>query len=331
MQNKNNPVYTNKNIITIATGKAIYMDMAVNLAKSFLWWHQKSEINFSIITDQPGSVPSDIHAKIKIIEVNPGELGKGFSSKLHLDKLAPMGQTLFIDSDCLIFGDLNFVFDRFKGKAVSVVGHYVEAGEWFGDVKKICENYQIPHFPKFNGGIYYIEKGELAIQVYKTARELEKKYDQIGFVRLRGLPNDEVIMALAMQIHHQTPIIDDGTIMSDPQACPGKYKIDVIEGKKTLTNPPFPNPLHRHWYPFEKVEPVIVHFLGSYTQHYPYKREVFRLKKAVKNNLHAGTESFAKFFIEYPERIKIGFKNKFRPLFHYLFGTRNVPKSDRII
>ncbi len=244
--------------------------------------------------------------------------------------MAREGQTLFIDSDCLVFGDLTKVFEGFKGHKVSVIGDYISDGEWFGDIKKICAQFNVLHLPKFNGGIYYIEKGDVADSVYKNARELEKQYDEIGFVRLRNRPNDEVIMALAMQLHGQKPMIDDGTILSDPQACRGGYKIDVIKGERLLENPPLPNPLNQSWYPFKNVSPVVVHFLGFYTLHYPYIRESYRLKKALSKKLNWFTELTGLLSIEYPSRIIKQLKNTFRPVYHKLAGYRKVKISDRI-
>lgn len=320
-----------RNVLTIATDKKLYVEMAVNLARSFIWWNKNSDISFYIVTDQPNYITQDVLEFAKIIEIGAGEYGLGFSSKLHLDKFAPPGQTLFIDSDCLIFGKIDTVFEKFKGKKVSVIGTYISNGEWFGNIEQIIAKFNLPHLPKFNGGIYYLENGEVAAGVYETARELEKKYDEIGFVRLRNRPNDEVIMSVAMQLHQMEPMIEDATIMSDPQACPGKYKIDVIKGRASLENPAYPHAKHQSWYPFHKVSPLVFHFLGYYTHHHPYKREVYRLEKAIHDELNWGTELVAKLSIDLPELIKNKFKNTLRPIYRLLFGTRKIAKSERII
>lgn len=320
-----------KTVLTIATGKELYINLAANLARSFYLWHKNNTITFSIVTDNPHLLPADIASKATIITIKPGELGEGFSSKLFLDKVAPAGQTLFIDSDCLIFGDLSPVFDRFKGMPISVVGNYISSGEWFGDTGAICKNFGIPQIPKFNGGLYYLENGGAAAGVYERARDIEKQYDEIGFVRLRNRPNDEVIMALVMQLEGMSPLIDDGTIMSDPQACPGKLHLDVIKGSAVLTNPAPPNPLHQDWYPFEKVSPLIVHFLGQYTQHYPYRLEVYRLKKIAGDSLHWFSNLKGKIAIEYPERLTLFLKDTFRSTYRRLFGVRKIKSSARVI
>ena len=38
-------------VLTIATGKWVYLNMAIALARSFLWWHRDSSIEFYIATD----------------------------------------------------------------------------------------------------------------------------------------------------------------------------------------------------------------------------------------------------------------------------------------
>lgn len=321
----------NKQIITIATSKKLYIDMAVNLIRSFILWNKNNHISFYLATDIPQYLPADVKEYINLIHLQPNELGEGFSPKLHLDKIAPAGKTLFIDSDCLIYGSLVPVFEQFNGRKVSVIGNYISKGEWFGDIAAVCQKFNIPHLPKFNGGIYYLEQGPEAAKVYATARELENSYDEIGFVRLRKRPNDELLMALAMQLHGQKPVMDDGTVMSDPQACRGSYKLNVISGKRQLVNPPSPNPLHQGWYPFKTVSPVIVHFLGYYTQHYPYKKDVYRLKMLATGNLDLFTEVKALVTIQYPEQITKLFKHLLRPVYHVVFGNRKVKPSERLV
>ena len=87
-------------VLTLALGKPIYLDMAINLARSFFWWHNGSEIQFFIATDQRRLLPRDL-PRVSIINILPGQYGSGFSPKLHLDKIALADQTLFVDADCL--------------------------------------------------------------------------------------------------------------------------------------------------------------------------------------------------------------------------------------
>jgi len=318
------------NVLTIATGKKLYINMAANLARSFWLWNADTGINFYLATDQASLLPDDVKQYAKIIAVQPGELGEGFSTKLHLDKLAPEGQTLFIDSDCLVYGNLEPVFKKFAGHAVSVIGGYIASGEWFGDVVAICKKFKVRELPKFNGGIYYLENYDEAKQVYELARQLELEYDEIGFVRLRNRPNDEVIIALAMALTNKTPIPEDGSIMSDPLTCQGKFSTDIIKGETTLHNPPKPSPLHQEWFPFTTVHPLVVHFLGHHSLSHQYKKDVYLLSVIGLGGLSARHKLKAFIGIELPMKLKVGLKNTLRPIYKAVFGTRRIKPSERL-
>ena len=305
--------------------------MAVNLARSFWLWNADKGINFYLATDQPELIPFDVKAFTKTIAIQPGKLGQGFSSKLHLDKLAPAGQTLFIDSDCLVYGSLETVFERFSGHAVSVVGSYISSGEWFGHIAAICKTFAVKQMPKFNGGIYYLENGEKAKKVYGLARELEAQYDDIGFVKLRNRPNDEVVISLAMALSEEQPIADDGSIMSDPLSCPGKFSTNVITGKTSLHNPLAPSPLHQEWYPFETVHPLVIHFLGHHSLSHQYKKDTYLLQVMHSGKLSLKNKVSAAVSIELPMKLKITLKNIFRPVYKLFFGARQVKPSERLI
>lgn len=320
-----------KSVLTIAVGKQLYIDMAVSLARSFILWNKDSGIEFYIATDNEQVIAEDVLDWVKIIHLKPGELGEGFSPKLHLDKLAQTSKTLFIDSDCLIVKSLLPIFEKMNGKAVSVVGTYISKGEWFGDVESVCKKVNVDRIPKFNGGLYYLERGEIAAKVYQKARELEPQYDEIGLVRLRNKANDELLMALAMAIYNQTPLEDTGNYMNDPLACPGKFKLDVFKGFSKLENPPSPNPKHQSWNPNHIVNPVVVHFLGYYTNKYPYTKEALRLKLVFNRKYNITTATLiAKVKITIPFLLSEIFKNTFRPIYRSLFGYRGIRVSERV-
>ncbi len=319
-----------RNVLTIATGKKLYIDFAVNLARSFFLHNSESDIRFYIVTDNILLIDLDILNKVNLLEVSPGELGEGFSTKLHLDKLIPQGQTLFIDSDCLIFGNLDIVFERFKGNSVSVVGSYISSGEWFGDVATICNIFNVPHYPKFNGGIYYLEKGDVTTEVFSKARELEKKYDEIGFIRLRNRPNDEVIMAVAMQLFNQKPICEDGSILGEFVNFKSGVDLNIFTGKALLYNKPGHKNFQSNW-PLQLGKPLVVHFLADYTSRYPYTTEIKKLELQKTNLPFIVINIYAYLFFTLPWHLKFYLKQLLRPIYSFFFGTRSIKKSERII
>jgi hypothetical protein len=312
-----------RGIITLATTKAVYFEMAVNLARSFVRWNDLSRLSFTIVTDLPKQLPPDLSG-VNLIHLAPGSLGAGFAPKLHLDRIAPAEHTLFVDADCLCMGALEPIFQRFRGRAVSVVGGTISRGEWFGDVGAICARFSVPALPKFNGGIYYVEPGPKAKAVYDRARALEKIYDELGLVRLRGRPNDELLIAIAMAVEGCEGIPDDGTIVGDLFSCPEAIQIDVLSGRCRLRNPPTPDPRHRDWFALAEVEPRIVHFLGHHVQGWRYRNEALKLLMVSRLKQPPPlARLFGSIYAAWFGLIEQT-KDQLRPTFRRLFGTRKI-------
>ncbi len=319
-----------KSVLTLAVGKQLYIDMAVALARSFHIWNKDSGIEFYIATDNKKLIAVDVLKWVKVIELQPGELGEGFSPKLHLDKIAPTHQTLFIDSDCLIVKPLISIFDKMEGKSVSVVGNFISDGEWFGDVKSVCQKVCVDKISKFNGGLYYLEKSEITTKVYDKARELEPKYDEIGLVRLRNKPNDELLMALAMAYYDQVPIPEDGKILGELVNFQSGIQINVLKGTCTLKNNP-KHPNYQPSWPLQVGNPIVVHFLGDHTNKFPYLREKRILQELFENKKSASVSKVIAFFSVTLPFTSVGvLKNTFRPIYHFIFGFRKVAQSARI-
>ena len=316
-------------VLTIATGKWIYLNMAIALARSFLWWHRDSDIEFFIATDIADPLPPDME-RIRVLRFQPGELGKGFSMKLKLDQLAPGAQTLFIDADCLCVGRLEPVFERFAGHQVSVVGGNISEGEWFGDIATTRSHFGIAEMPKFNGGVYYIEPGDKATQVYARARELERRYDELGLVRLRNCPNEELLVSISMALEGCAGIEDDGSIHGELFASPLLHEVDVLRGVARLSNPPPTDPAHRPGYPVREIAPVIVHFLGDFTTKWQYRSEERVLRLVSLRRIPAlAARAWVNLTYRYPAMTLDRVRNALRPLYRRLFGARRVRWEER--
>lgn len=313
---------------TIATGKAIYLTMACSLARSFLRFNDAAEIGFAIITDRPVEDRPDDLAQIVWVQISDGVYGKGFTPKLHLDMLAPADRALFIDADCLCVASLAPAFEAFRARPVSVIGRHISKGDWFGDTADICARLEVESYPRFNGGVYYLERGEACKAIYETARQLLPRYDELGFKRLRGSPNDEVVMAAAMALHGAEPIAETGKIMNTLMAAPGGIDLDVLKGRAILRNPKR-HPNHNSWYTLEEMRPALVHFLGQDIVHHPYRTEITALDKVARGWPETLARIYARLVSELPDRLIRGAKGALRPAYHRFFGTRAVRESSR--
>ena len=317
-------------VLTIATGKRLYLDMAITLARSFLLWHPGPDIDFYIATDNPDILPPDL-GRVKVLRFQPGELGVGFSMKLKLDQLAPADQTLFIDSDSLCLGPLGPVFDGFAGSGVSVLGVNVSEGEWFGDIAALCSHFSVPALPRFNGGVYYLEAGASSEAVYARARSLESQYDDLGLVRLRGSPNEELLMSISMALQGCPVIKDDGSVYGDFFMHPILKELDVLRGRVRMSNPPPPDPAHRPGYECREIQPRIVHFLGDFTSKWPYRSEEKVLRLVSLRRLPAAVARvWVNLGYRYPAMWLERLRDGLRPLYRRLFGIREVRWGERV-
>lgn len=316
-----------KSVITIATGKPYYINMAVNLARSFLYWHPESEIQFWLVTDQPQLVPKEVANVIYIKAIDPDQYGSGFSTKLYLDQFVQTQYTLFIDADCLVYGNLTSVFDQFKGKSVSAIGDNIVEGNFFCDVKQVIQKLNVPYMPRFVGGVYYLEKGEVCKGVFDKARELLPSYDKLGLIRLRGKENEEPLVALGMAHLSQETIPEDGRIKADRMFY-SYLTTNVLSGKAKLWNKEeFPKGAY---FQISKSTPVIVHFNDSYSEEYEYLAETHRLYLCAKLPSKLLANLSAHLYHIMPGKFKGMVKGILRPLYHTFFGYRNIKVSKRI-
>lgn len=315
-------------VLTLAMGSDVYWNMAVNLARSIRLWHTAGDLPVCIATDHEGPLPSDL-ADVLVLKLKPGELGKGFQTKLHLDRLAPAPCTLFIDSDCLVYASLDEVFRRFNGHAVGVACEAIASqGERFGDIAAYCQILGVKELPLFTGGIYYLET-PAAAPVFEEARRLLSYYDEHGRVRLRGFPNEEVLISAAMAKHNLWGIPDDGETIGDFQRSPGPHSLNLFRGHRRLCNPPPEQGSHSTLAPIRTIQPAIVHFLAYHTQLPHYRSSAIALSWKAKGTPRPLASMLSRMLVLFPGLIGISAKNTLRPVYRRIFGLRAVPPTDR--
>jgi len=305
-------------VLTLAAGKKIYLEMAFNLARSFGLWHRDSDIEFHLVTDHEAPTPPDL-AFIRRVQKSSQEMAKGFSSKLYLDQLAPAQKTLFVDSDCLCLRNLDAVFQRFAGQAVSVVGTMRSEGEWFGDIRSRCQRYGVRTVPVFVGAVYYLEPGEVCTRVFDAARRVEKEYDEAGFIRLRGVANEEPLISVGMAQAGCEPVVDVGTVKVDAMYWKN-VRMNILEGKAEVT-------MHDG----AILRPDMLHFNCSFAEKPPYTNQVKTLELA---RLYRWPPFLAGAVGELccllPYVLRQAFLDCFRPMYRLVFGFRKIKPSQRL-
>ncbi|MCW2284292.1 hypothetical protein M2323_002159 [Rhodoblastus acidophilus] len=313
-----------RSVFTIATGSESFFKMAINLARSFEYFNAgNNDIAFYIFTDVERRLPSDLkHSRLSVLKCD--DLRIGFSIKLLIDRFAPTMQSIFIDADCFVLGSVEPLFDAFSDSSVGIFGEVLCDGERFGNVSSYNERLGISFMPNFNGGIYYIDKSREAKVIFAEARQLEPRYDDVGFVRLRGQPNDEMLIGAALAKNAIYPVPNDGRYYADFQWWPDLIEFDVLKGRCVMRNPPAPDPRRQERYPAAVASPLVVHFLGQHVDSAAYKRAALTLALNAKKLPFPGLLSsvFAS-----PYFIEAAFKNRFRRVFRAMFGVRQIRRS----
>ncbi|MGZ3751744.1 MAG: hypothetical protein ACXVB0_02075 [Mucilaginibacter sp.] len=252
-------------ILTLAQGEKRYIDMAKMLALSLIGTNPG--IKRAVISDAPEDEFKGFYDIY--IPYNP-DFGPGLNQKLFLDKYSPFSETIFIDSDCLVFNKLDTMIELCQEHPFVVFGDQISSGEWYMDVAEMCKKFNLPSIPLFNGGTYYFKNTDVTFNIYDQARQLKERYDELGFIKFRGSINEEPLIAVSMAINNIEAVDDAGIGMRTPIGIIGSLKIDVLNSVCAFNKEEV------------FVEPAILHFPGSYASAFHYKREVRKLKLAHK-------------------------------------------------
>ncbi|MGZ3945441.1 MAG: hypothetical protein ACXVJB_10890 [Mucilaginibacter sp.] len=248
-------------IITIAHGEKRYIEMAKMLALSLKLTNQ--DIKRAVISDAPQDEFRDLFDTF--IPYNP-DYGKGLSQKLYLDQYSPFDETLFIDSDCLVVDSLDHTLELCRNHSFAVFGDQITSGDWYMDVVVMCKQFNLSSIPLFNGGTYYFKKTGITAKIYEQARKMHENYSALGFHDFRGSINEEPLIAVAMAVNNVEAVDDKGAGMRTPIGLIGPLEIDVLNRKCAFNKEGV------------QVQPAIVHFSGSFSIAFHYKREVSKLK-----------------------------------------------------
>jgi hypothetical protein len=306
-----------RGLLTLAYGPERFVEQARSLAHS-LQVHAP-HLPRTLVTDSTD--PEILNLFTEVVPYRP-EYGSGVRQKLFIDLYSPYQETLFIDSDCLVLGNLDSFWTAFSGQIFGVPGFkYQEKGDLdpYLDVNHVLEALHVTRLPKFNGGTYYFVRSPQATEFFTTARNL---LDNSSSLRMREFrrngPADEAIYAAAMAVH-QIPLTSMGPGgMWTPCGYKGPLHLDALRGTCS----------------FEKegmmLAPEVVHFPGEYVYSFAYARERAKLKAHVEGKkISASTlaGSFIKSVLWQCSRRSGGLSNVARTCVRFYRSRANSSKA----
>jgi hypothetical protein len=237
-----------------------------------------NDIKFYIVTNISAPIPADLKEHVFLIESTPEHAAMGICIKLFTIDYVQTQHTLFIDADCLCYGDLTSIFEAANPMSVTVAGNIVPVESWMGikykDEVKTC--FRLDNVIRFNGGFYYIKNDRTAREIFSKAQDIHKQYDY-GYDSAGKQVNEEAQMSIAMTLNNQKPIPDNGTVMTDMFTDRRPQKLNVLTQTRVLKNPEASATFHRPWYP-KQYSPVILHFGGANLNSYPYNSQKILLR-----------------------------------------------------
>jgi hypothetical protein len=263
---------SSRGILTLAVGKAKYIEMAKSLARSLIL-HDPSLMR-GIITDSRDPELGDLFTYR--IDLRP-EYGSGLRQKMFLDRYTPFEETLFIDSDSLAVHSLSAFWSAFKSVPFGVCGiralHADDTDDSI-DVSFILNHFKLSSLPKFNGGAYYFKRTPEAAAIFTTARDLlahasELRFPNIALNATNGPyngPTDEALYSVAMAIHGLTVTNMGRGGMWTTVDSATDLALDVPNGICSFVKRG------------RLVAPDILH-VASFTDSLIYLRECFRLER----------------------------------------------------
>ncbi len=187
----------NRGFVTIATGRTNYYKIAANLLRSYRYYSKAPE-PFAVICDRTNKY-TDMFDKVILME-NPLF---SYVDKLRLPEYLPFDETIFIDSDCLAYKDLNDFWEVFKdADDFSMFGTNFPVDYEYGWFKKEDMGVyrdRVQFIPEFIGGVYYLRRTAAIQNFYGIVKHIQSTYHDYKFRQFDNV-SDEAVFSLATAV-----------------------------------------------------------------------------------------------------------------------------------
>lgn len=267
-----------RGFITIATGREMYYQFAVNLLHSYKLYCD-CPYPFAIMCDQENAYTAQFDQVI-VFE----KTAHPYFDKFELLKRSPFDETIFIDSDCLAYANLNEYWDYFaQADDFSAAGtnYPIDSERGLFKAEEIGVFRDRVHWkPDIHGGLYFIRKGQLCDAIYQDCQYIIAHYSQFRWPDFCAPFADEPILCLAMAANGCQAM----------EAAPENYGIpwevtemdvDIFTGKCTYAT---------DWHP--KVDQGrMIHWSVRYCKKPLYRFEVEKLNLMLRHGLRPGRNS----------------------------------------
>lgn len=263
---------------TIATGGVHYFRLASNLLCSYRQTTADA-LPFAIMTDKENSFTKEFD---KVVVMN--NVTCSYMDKIEMLAHPPFDETIFIDADCLAYGDLNcffrFIDEIGYNSGVRTFGRCYPLGSpygWYkqgnlGEYEKLVDC-QI----NMHGGVIYFKDDTTTRKIYDECIAISRHYSEFKFAMF-DKPADEPIMALAMAVHSCMPIE-----LRESQDVGGTFFVFYPAQRRVQMN--YSKRLCRYTNNGEEwvSNVLLLHWMNHNTLRVRYRREVSRMRDGEEN------------------------------------------------
>lgn len=249
-------------IITIASGADTYIRMALTLGRSVRL--HNPHLSMAVVTDRNPAVFSRLFDQVIPIRL---DLGPPLRQKLCLLEYSPFEQTLFIDADCMVFGDLEWIFKEPSTEPILLEGEQSSTGFWYADVPALCRKLKVQSIPKFNSGAMVLRRGGNCLDLMADARSVWDAAAAWEIMPSHGAFSDEPAISVAMarmgvKAHRFSRRLMGAPWIEDFV----ELRQNVLRGECVVTGR------------YDRCSPVICHYLIGSTHWKAYKRDAITLR-----------------------------------------------------
>lgn len=304
-----------RGFITIATGKEMYFQFAKNLLNSYKLYCDHP-YPFAIMCDQENEYTA-LFDQVVLFE----KTEHVYFDKFELLKLSPYDETIFIDSDCLAYADLNSFWDYFAHAddfSAAGTNYPIDSDRGLFQADEIgAYQGRVAWKPDIHGGLYFIRKGKICDAIYEDCRNIAKHYDNYSWPDICAPYADEPVLCLAMAANGCHAM----------EAAPENYGIpweitemdvDIFTGKCTYAT---------EWHP--KVDQGrMVHWSVRYCKKPLYMFEVEKLNCLEKYGIRPGKQKIS---LNLADTLLYKWKLRYGWLLAKEFVRRVVRKLQRIL
>lgn len=263
-----------RGFVTLATGDIRYYIMAVNLLHSYRL-NSDNSVPFAIIAEEKNEYTEEFDLTVIIDNAS-----HTYMDKIRMLQLCPFEENIFIDADCLVYRNINDLWQLFNERigVLSAVGEELPLDSedgWFkrDDVGEFSE--KLSYIPHLHGGMYFIRKKPELEKIVATCKTITEQYHKYRF-KMFNDPADEPIIALAMASNNLAMIPYQPDIMCFyPSAT--YFQSDIRNGTAQYLLPWNEN-LQKGY---------IVHWANFNTKRAMYKTEILRMNYSLGKNRHS--------------------------------------------